>query len=92
MTNALIDVGKSFWGINSGRTDDVDLIFLKHNQVALGWVRINDLFDSKYKGMMPLKRVCVPEPARRYRNLENWSGMDGKEGNGYKRHKKESRR
>jgi restriction system protein len=33
----------TFWGIHGGRTGDADSIFLKKNQVALGWDKIDDL-------------------------------------------------
>lgn len=50
----------TLWGIHGGRTGDADGIFLKKNQVALGWDAMGDL--AALPGMMPLKRVYVPEP------------------------------
>lgn len=108
---------RTIWGIHGGRTGDADSIFLKKNQMIMGWLEMRvlnalalnrdasktkvqeilpdkksgyypvatgqifrfvhevkesdlaelilnhyDQFDSKYKGMLPLKRVYVPEP------------------------------
>ena len=33
----------TLWGIHGGRTGDADGIFLKKNQVALGWDAMGDL-------------------------------------------------
>ena len=37
----------TLWGIHGGKTGDADTIFLKKNQVALGWERISDLSKLK---------------------------------------------
>ena len=39
--------GVTMWGIHGGKTGDADGIFLKKNQVALGWDRITDLAALK---------------------------------------------
>lgn len=33
----------AFWGVHAGKTGDADEIFLKKNQVALGWCKVSDL-------------------------------------------------
>lgn len=34
---------QSVWGIHAGETGDADTLFLKHNVIALGWNKMNDL-------------------------------------------------
>ncbi len=34
---------KTIWGIHAGRTGDADILFLKKNVVALGWMDLGDL-------------------------------------------------
>ena len=64
--NTKIDAGKTLWGIHGGRTGDADSLFLKHNHVALGWARINDLsqitptreaFKSKLQEVYPNEKL-----------------------------------
>lgn len=62
----------TLWGIHAGRTGNADSLFLNGNYVATGWHEVGDLsslapehydqFDSRYKGLLPLRRVYVPEP------------------------------
>lgn len=37
----------TLWGIHAGRSGDADTLFLKHNCIALGWVKMGDL--SRFK-------------------------------------------
>ena len=37
----------TLWGIHGGKTGDADNIFLKKNQVALGWDKMGDLGGLK---------------------------------------------
>lgn len=42
------DYGSStIWGIHGGKTGDADNIFLKKNQIALGWDKLGDLGELK---------------------------------------------
>lgn len=34
---------QTIWGIHAGRTGDADVLFMKHNVVALGWEELGDL-------------------------------------------------
>lgn len=53
---------KTLWGIHAGTTGDADNLFLKHNQIGLGWVPMGDMstlppdreaFKSKLLDVMP---------------------------------------
>ena len=60
---------QTLWGIHAGRTGDAETLFLKKNFVALGWPQVGayffehyEKFDARRKGLLPLRRVYVPEP------------------------------
>jgi len=61
------------WGIHGGRTGDADSLFLKHNQVAVGWDKMGDLsllaadreaFKAKVQEVYPDKKPgAIPNNA-----------------------------
>jgi hypothetical protein len=44
---------KTIWGIHGGRTGDADSIFLKKNQMTIGWIEMGDL--GKHEIFSPAK-------------------------------------
>ncbi|MFC1497170.1 restriction endonuclease [Verrucomicrobiota bacterium] len=56
---------KTIWGIHAGRTGDADSLFLRHNVIALGWVKMGNIgelpgereaFKARMMEVMPDKK------------------------------------
>ncbi len=65
---------KTIWGIHAGKTGDADSLFLKHNFIALGWLKVGDLSKIKADREEFKKKVALVYPGSKPRTIITYAG------------------
>lgn len=65
----------TFWGIHAGKTGDAETLFLKENQVALGWAETGDLSTLKVDREAFKQRVIQTYPGIKPGAIPNNAGQ-----------------
>lgn len=65
---------KTIWGIHAGKTGDADSLFLKHNFIALGWLKVGDLSKLKADREEFKKKVALSYPDSKPKAIITYTG------------------